>query len=267
MKCVTPCEVKVNDRIESVPCGICFACAQTRRSHWSSRLYVEWQHSKYSYFYTLTYADENLTFVDDIPVLLKSDVQKFLKRLRKRFNHFRIRYFLCGEYGGLTRRPHYHILLFSTKKLEYEDVRDTWQLGNVKCGNVTMKSIMYCAKYSIVDPLERKFYEMYDGAVSPPFCLMSRRPGIGYQYLKDGVMEEWHNQDLLNRTFVMIDGQKRSIPRFYRDKIYSAEDKERIRESYKLIKESVKRQVSYRNEILFIKRKQAEYINLKKSVL
>jgi hypothetical protein len=41
-----------------------------------------------------------------------SHFQKFMKRLRDRIKPLKIRFFHCGEYGDLTRRPHYHALIF-----------------------------------------------------------------------------------------------------------------------------------------------------------
>lgn len=49
------------------------------------------------------------------PYLCKRDVQLFLKRLRKYLDKYegqKIRYFVTGEYGPESFRPHFHILLF-----------------------------------------------------------------------------------------------------------------------------------------------------------
>jgi hypothetical protein len=35
-----------------------------------------------------------------------------MKRLRKKIQPLKIRFFHCGEYGDKTRRPHYHALIF-----------------------------------------------------------------------------------------------------------------------------------------------------------
>ena len=52
----------------------------------------------------------NLTYDDDhLPEhgqLWKDDLQRFFKRLRKKF---KFRYVASGEYGEKTRRPHFHI--------------------------------------------------------------------------------------------------------------------------------------------------------------
>lgn len=58
-----------------------------------------------------------------IAVLCKRDVQLFLKRLRKyvfKNTQERLRYFLCGEYGPQTFRPHYHFLLFFSDERTYD---------------------------------------------------------------------------------------------------------------------------------------------------
>ena len=51
-----------------------------------------------------------------VPVLSKDDVQKFLKRLRKKLSKYdedcRIKYFIKGEYGDEKARPHYHGIVF-----------------------------------------------------------------------------------------------------------------------------------------------------------
>lgn len=50
-----------------------------------------------------------------IPYLRKEDIQKFMKRLRKNLSNYdseKIRYFVCGEYGPVHFRPHFHLLLF-----------------------------------------------------------------------------------------------------------------------------------------------------------
>ena len=66
----------------------------------------------------------------DIPYLVKSDVQKFMKRLRKslsQYNNEKIRYYLCGEYGPEHFRPHFHILLFLKSDVFLTPTRKTLQ--------------------------------------------------------------------------------------------------------------------------------------------
>jgi len=60
----------------------------------------------------------------------------------------------------------------------------------------------------------------------PEFQLMSK--GLGKNYLTEN-MVTWHKADLLNRMYLPLkDGKKAALPRYYKDKIYSESEKNRI---------------------------------------
>lgn len=89
-----------------------------------------------------------------LPHLCKYDVQLFMKRLRKRISKYsneKIRYFLCGEYGPVHFRPHYHFLLWFSDPKIYENLRQdllkSWQFGRVDLQKSTGKAANYVAKY------------------------------------------------------------------------------------------------------------------------
>lgn len=132
-------------------------------------------------FITLTYDDDHLRFgPDSKPVLCVSDVQKWIKRVR--YYYPKIRYFIGGEYGTQTDRPHYHALLFGCSPLFSEHVTRLWReskadpIGFTHVGEqCTFDSIQYVAGYvskKVGNPRQRpkKFRE---------FCLQSRKPPIG----------------------------------------------------------------------------------------
>lgn len=55
---------------------------------------------------------------DCVPILNYYDVKLFFKRFRKKLislnlspSQTKFKYFVCGEYGGFYKRPHYHLLL------------------------------------------------------------------------------------------------------------------------------------------------------------
>ena len=104
-----------------VPCGKCPECLANKRSQWSFRLSQELKYTEFnSFFITLTYDDLHLPFaIPEIgsnmvgsPTLVKSDLQLFFKRLRKKLAT-NIRYYAVGEYGSRTSRPHYHAIVFN----------------------------------------------------------------------------------------------------------------------------------------------------------
>ena len=85
------------------------------------------------------------------PVLDYRDVQLFLKRLRKKINNEKIRYFYCGEMGPVHFRPHFHLLLWfeeeQTQQTIIQDVRSSWPFGRVDVSLSKGKSISYVASY------------------------------------------------------------------------------------------------------------------------
>lgn len=228
MECLKPRYLHKQDMV--VPCGQCSFCAATKRSDWATRLEYEGRLHVVKKFVTLTYANPHLTWKDGVPQLVKSDLQKWFKRVRK--TGAKVRYFAVGEYGSHTYRPHYHILLFGDVA---EDVlRKAWPFGHVHIGQVTQASIMYCLGYIV----NAKSWQMKVGRVRP-FAIMSRKPGLGANYLSPQ-MRQWHLDD--RRNYVLVDGVKRHLPRYYKTKIFSKIDLVRIavRDQKNLFKQQVK---------------------------
>lgn len=207
-------------------------CLITKREEWTTRLLVEHHSSNYSYFLTLTYSDENLCWGYDSPTLSLKDLQNFIKRLRKSIN-FKIRYYGVGEYGSHTDRPHYHVIVFSPKALSVEQFKKAWTidsnfLGNLMVLPVSIQALRYVAKNHLIND------KTVAGRTSP-FSVMSRRPGIGNQYVVEKFIK-WH-QDDLDRYFLVIDGQKRPLPKYLQKRVYSSD--QRIAYRQKLLSEQL----------------------------
>lgn len=214
-------EVFRNDGTEfdsfPLPCGHCIGCRQDQSKEWSNRLLMESLYHEQSYFLTLTYDNDHAHFVDFVnprtgqffsastkhqATLDKRDVQLFMKRLRKMFSDQSVRFYAAGEYGGQTFRPHYHLILFGLclnsgdfvpmGKSETGDqyfvhpcFSELWPLGFHSIEPANEYTFKYVASYVTkklgVHP--NKYY--LDQGLEPPFSLMSRKPGIGAQYLID----------------------------------------------------------------------------------
>lgn len=206
------------DRL-TVPCGRCYECLSRKRDSWSVRLEEELRHSSSAYFVTLTYDDSFLPRNHlGIPTFDKPGFQLFMKRLRKETDN-KLRYYAVSEYGSKTWRPHYHMILFNLAPNQEHAttmILKAWKVGHVKVGSVTPASIAYVTKYVITKE------DIPDG-FDPPFALMSRRPGIGAQYVDR--MRLWHDED--DRFYVPgTGGKKRAMPRFYQERLYSKEARE-----------------------------------------
>lgn len=252
MDCLHPINLKVG---YLVPCGKCVACRARQRNQWVIRLEEEIKHTSSCVFVTLTYDNDHYTLGNKgFPVLSKRDVQLFLKRLRKKLDKDKIRYFICGEYGPRTLRPHYHGLIFNIPdRYDVKDlILDAWSLGFVQCGNPTPARIRYVAKYCLaaVSDNSDNFKQFEDNLTKQekPFLLSSRRPGIGASFLTDAKLE-YHRQSL-DASYTWLGGQKASLPRYYRNKIFDDSMKldlfNRFKEKRK--NESEQRRNSYAND-------------------
>nr|QJI53651.1 MAG: replication-associated protein [Cressdnaviricota sp.] len=171
-----------------------------------------------SYFLTLTYENPPMSH-NNFMTLNKRDVQLYFKRLRK-LNPPGLKYYAVGEYGGKTRRPHYHALVYNAT---LQSLQEAWtlagtSLGHIHTGTVEGASIGYSLKYiskPTIIPLHRN-----DDRV-PEFALMSKGLGSGYVNLKT---QKWHLLDPENRMYLTLtDGRKVSMPRYYKDRIYTTE--------------------------------------------
>lgn len=222
---MTPFNVRVSNPSRgletiAVPCGRCPACYKRRVSGWSFRLLQEEKISVSSHFITLTYDTKNVPITKNgFMQINKRDLQLFFKRLRK-CNEEKIRYYAVGEYGGKTNRPHYHIILFNAK---IETVQPAWNLGEIHYGKVEGASVGYCLKYM---SKKSKIPMHKNDDRQPEFGLMSK--GLGKNYITDQ-MQKWHLQDPYQRMYVNLPGnQKISMPRYYKDKIYTEQQRKQI---------------------------------------
>lgn len=216
-QCMTPFGVKRktnNQETIPVPCGKCPNCVTRRVSAWSFRLMEEDKISTSSLFITLTYDTKHIPITRaGFTSVNKRDVQLFFKRLRKLETGQKIKYFLAAEYGGRTKRPHYHIILFNASA---SNVDKAWELGSIHYGQVSGASVGYTLKY-LSKPA---WYPMHrNDDREPEFRLMSKR--LGSNYITDKMIK-WHIANIGERMYCTLPGGKKvSMPRYYKDKIYN----------------------------------------------
>lgn len=205
------------------PCGKCLPCLKRRVSGWSFRLLQQDKIADTALFVTLTYSTKHVPITPKgFMTLRKKDVQDFMKRLRKRHIGKPLKYYYAGEYGGKTMRPHYHMILFNAL---VADVEASWQLGQVHYGEVSGASVGYTLKY-IVKPAKVPLHKNDDRLKE--YANMSK--GLGANYLTPQ-MVAWHKADVVNRTYVnLTDGMKATMPRYYKEKVYTKKEKAVIQE-------------------------------------
>lgn len=244
---------RIVSRFVEIPCNNCIGCRIDRSREWANRMMLELEDHDSAYFLTLTYNEEHVptSFYPDpetgeaLPVMTLNpkDPTDWMKRLRKAFPDDKIRYFLCGEYGTKTHRPHYHAIVYG---LHLNDLvpapgssdphymtsaalQRTWSvkskgsyapLGFVLVAPVTWQSCAYVARY-VTKKLygkEAEFYETFN--LCPEFTHMSRRPGIGRRYYEE-------HPDCVQRPFLYLSTEEGGVkfpPPKYFQRIYEVEE-------------------------------------------
>lgn len=209
------------DAFFTLPCGKCAECNEQYSNEWAWRVMCELKswNEKDCCFITLTYANSPGS-------LVPNDLQLFIKRLRKKIEPKKLRYFACGEYGSKGLRPHYHLVIFGyrpddlkfLKKTDKnqiiftsEKLSDIWKNGFVSVGDVSQFSAKYCAKYM------QKINDIPDSYVKP-FTRCSTKPGLGLNYFMD------HKEEFLKTDEIYFNGVKQHIPRYYLRKVECTHD-------------------------------------------
>lgn len=221
-------EIK-NSREIRIPCGKCIGCRIEITDAWAFRCMAEASLHKNNHFVTLTYDDDSLPADES---LNHKDWQLFAHRVRKKLGPFR--FFMCGEYGDNTQRPHYHALLFgldipdrvkcnsvySSHDLYQSDTLcQLWGKGFITLGEVSHESAKYCATYALKRVSKELEAERYSWVTrygelvvrKQPYGKMSLKPGIGAGWL------EKYKTDVVNHGAVYQNQYAKKVPRYFCD--------------------------------------------------
>lgn len=238
-----------------LPCGRCIGCRLERKRQWAVRLMHESQSWRDRWFLTLTYDDDHLP---ENGSLVREEVPLFIKRLRKsrevrrrnpetgRMKNYSgppLKSFYCGEYGAERLRPHYHVILFGhdfSDMLRVDESKSghpqwmspqldrLWQhRGGAWIGAVTFESCAYVAGYTVkkwTGEAARERYTRLDPStgelveVLPEFGGMSRRPGIGREWI------EKYSSEVYPADEVIMRGYPAKPPRYYDQYLESVDE-------------------------------------------
>lgn len=255
-------DLMYNPKVMLIPCGQCIGCRIRQREDWTTRIELEARDypKEEVWFITLTYDDDHVPGMivktgeimrkvqytwkpgeklpSSVQILLYEDIQKFLKRLRKAYRG-KLRYFVAGEYGEQTARPHYHMILYGWKPKDLENLykihhngyytskwlADLWGMGQIQIAQAVPETYRYVAGY-----VTKKMYEIdgkkanayYELGQTKPFACMSLKPGLGDHYYQEHKAEIWR-QGYIQCT----NGKQAQIPRYY-EKQMEAENPQRL---------------------------------------
>jgi len=255
-------DLMYNPKVMLIPCGQCIGCRIRQREDWTTRIELEARDypKEEVWFITLTYDDEHVPGMivktgeimrkvqytwkpgekrpSSVQILLYEDIQKFLKRLRKAYRG-KLRYFVAGEYGEQTARPHYHMILYGWRPKDLENLykihhngyytskwlADLWGMGQIQIAQAVPETYRYVAGYVTKKMYEidgKKANEYYELGQTKPFACMSLKPGLGDHYYQEHKAEIWR-QGYIQCT----NGKQAQIPRYY-EKQMEAENPQRL---------------------------------------
>lgn len=197
------------------PCKQCLGCRLDYAKKWRDRMLIEsLSHDEPALFLTLTYNDDHLPKLDNgLPTLRMDDLTGFWKRLRNYFPGKKLMYYVSGEYGSVTDRPHYHAIVFGISLPEswfevYKYTREgnvlyksdklsnIWSYGFVTFGIANAKTMSYVARYT-AKKVGNFDFNGKDKGREPPQSRCSLKPGIGLRYFED-------HPDVINQEFIHI---------------------------------------------------------------
>lgn len=222
-------EIK-DERVLYVPvgCGKCMECKKQKARQWQVRLHEEIRENKNGKFVTLTFNEKELEKLqNEINGIegynLENEtatiaVRRFLERWRKKYKKS-VKHWLVTELGQTnTERIHLHGILF-TNETE-ETIKKIWKYGNIWIGEyVNGRTINYIVKYvNKTDEIHKEYQNK-----------ILTSPGIGKRYIKrEDSKRNRYNKKGTKETYTTREGTKLALPIYYRNHIYTDEEKEKL---------------------------------------
>lgn len=175
-------------------------------------------------FVTLTFSEEALRKVEEqagtneANTVAKTAVRLFRWRWKKKYGKS-IKHWIIPELGHKnTERLHLHGILYTDKTKE--EISERWQYGKVDVGySMNEKVINYVVKYITKEDKDHKGFR---GRVLPS-------PGLGKGFME---RSDWKQNkfkgEKTDETYKLNNGQKIGLPKYYKNKIYSDEEKEKL---------------------------------------
>lgn len=210
-----------------VGCGKCMECRKQKTRQWQVRLQEDIRTNKNGKFVTFTFSDEELNKLENEIKDLKGyerdnevcriAVRRYTERWRKKYKRT-VRHWLVSEIGTTnTERVHLHGIIWSD---QVEDIAKIWKYGGVYIGTyVSAKTINYIVKY--LNKTDKCHLEY------KPKMFASQ--GIGKEYLnRPDAKRNIYKKEGTCETYKNRKGFEMGLPIYYRNKIYSEEEREKL---------------------------------------
>lgn len=223
-----------------IKCGWCMECMKAEANKWRTRLFEDIKEHKNGKFITLTFSDESYKELADAvnkkmkkPVagylldnkIATLGVRRFLERWRKETKQS-VRHWLVTELGHEgTENVHLHGIIYTD---DIEQIRKHWKYGYIwprpkskwiKKNYVNERTINYIVKYIMKADKDHKAYKAK--------ILTSAGIGSAYTKTKDFQRAKYQGEDT-KEYYVTRKGQKTQMNIYYRNKLYSEEEREAL---------------------------------------
>lgn len=194
---------------------------------WSFRLQYHLRYVKHCYFVTLTYEYGLERTENGFLTLSPKHFRNFIKRIRKDlgdtketpFND-RVKYVVTGEYGTKNARPHFHAVIFN---VPYDTLTKHWDYGIIDIRDVSTDRIAYVFKYTQKARIRKQTHSRDDRV--PEYVNFSQ--GLGKQWLTEKHIH-YHKRNIENPTLTLKSGERIAIPRYYKNQIFTDEERQQI---------------------------------------
>lgn len=231
-------------RVKYVPvgCGNCMECRKQKSNQWRVRLAEEVKHSnERGWMVTLTFSNESiakvigqlseetqqLTGYEMDNAIATRAIRLFLERWRKKYKTS-LRHWFITELGHQgTENIHLHGIVW-TDYQKARTLKDVWGYGFVWDGIteygevkswVNEQTVNYMTKYvTKLDPLHKNYRS-----------IILTSPGIGRQYINTpAAAANVYNGEKTQEAYYTSKGIKIGLPIYYRNKIYSEAEREKL---------------------------------------
>lgn len=215
-----------------IPCGQCIECRQQKAREWQVRLGEEIKEHNYNYFITLTFGPKELAEVkkksglSECNALAAYATRHMLERWRKKHKKS-LKHWLITELGHEgTERIHMHGMIFSDEQLQFAPGDENnmvkweyWKYGHIFVGTYcNQATVNYIVKYI------NKIDNDHKGFVGQILC----SPGLGKNWIEG--KEQLYRYRPKNSIdyYVLNNGCRVKLPKYYKNKLYTEEEREKI---------------------------------------
>lgn len=272
--CTNPRKIIKNGEEITVKCGKCFTCLKQRASDWTIKLINESKYYNECSFITLTFDNEKLYDRNGRAVKFGANPNfiynirnsneyftKFMKRLRKKLEPKKIKYYKIGEYGDIGKRPHYHVIIFGenfsfdrkecevskTRKTQYfsQTLEDIWACGRTRIQDCNAKNIAYICQYTQKKIKKYEKIEQGNGTLKEidrykPIQSFSNRSKMGVRWVRR------NPQSITKGYLTDTDNHKYRVPNSYKENL-KKDEKEYFKQFYRQYEQKMLENIKLNN--------------------